>query len=136
MKESFINYSKKLFKDVVGISKIEENQAKLENIIKNSNKSKVETEKDIATAKGEPWVGVLKTHINKEDIRNGFFELDWNDYFIAELRAYGYGEEGDDPEFIVDRWFKELCANVVSEEYEDQDISAGSLDVNNLLKHN
>jgi len=34
--------------------------------------------KDRATKLKEPWVGVLNTHINKDNIRNGFFELDCN----------------------------------------------------------
>jgi len=71
------------------------------------------TEKEKATMKKEPWVGVLNTHVNKENVRNGFFELDWNDYFIVQLRDEGYGVEGDKDEEIVDRWFRELCANVV-----------------------
>jgi len=29
-----------------------------------------------ATARGEPWVAVLDTHVNKDNIKNGFFELD------------------------------------------------------------
>lgn len=94
------------------------------------------SEKATATMNGEPWVGVLNTRVNKDDLRNGFFELDWNDYFIAELRSYGYGSEGDNPEYIVELWFKELCYNIISEDYQDAEISAGSLDINNLLKHN
>ena len=49
--------------------------------------------KERATAKNEPWVSVLNTHVNKENIRNGFFELDWNDQFILQLKQAGYGFE-------------------------------------------
>jgi hypothetical protein len=70
--------------------------------------------KDAATALREPWVAVLDTHINKENVRNGFFELDWNDYFIVQLRDAGYRGETD--EAIVDAWFKDLCRDVASEE--------------------
>ncbi len=38
-----------------------------------------------ATRKKEPWVGVLETHVNKDNIRNGFFELDWNEQFVLKL---------------------------------------------------
>jgi hypothetical protein len=38
--------------------------------------------KEIATEKKEPWVAVLDTHVNKDNIRNGFFELDWNEFFV------------------------------------------------------
>jgi len=46
--------------------------------------------------------------------RNGFFELDWNEYFIKELRINGYN--GATEEEIVDAWFKELCGNVAKDE--------------------
>jgi hypothetical protein len=70
--------------------------------------------KDAATAKKEPYIAVLDTHINKENVRNGFFELDWNDYFIVQLREAGYRGETD--EAIVDQWFKDLCRDVALDE--------------------
>jgi hypothetical protein len=33
----------------------------------------------------------LDTHVNKENVRNGFFELDWNDEFVVQLKQAGYG---------------------------------------------
>ena len=69
--------------------------------------------KERATAKNMPWVDVLETHVNEENIRNGFFELDWNQLFVDRLIKEGYGFEADKEEEIVDRWFRELCANVV-----------------------
>lgn len=68
------------------------------------------TPKELATERKEPWVAVLDTHVNKENIRNGFFELDWNEYFVLELKAAGY--KGSTDEEIVDHWFSELCRNV------------------------
>lgn len=70
--------------------------------------------KELATENKEPWVAVLTTQVNKENIRNGFFELDWNEYFIRELRLNGY--QGDTEEEIVDKWFTELCRNVGTEQ--------------------
>jgi hypothetical protein len=69
--------------------------------------------KELATEKKEPWVAVLTTHVNKENIKNGFFELDWNEYFILQLRDAGY--HGSSDEEIVDAWFSELCKNVGNE---------------------
>jgi len=89
------------------------------------------TPKEIATEKKEPWVAVLNTHVNKDNIRNGFFELDWNEYFVLQLRTAGYTGETD--EAIVDSWFSELCRNVGAEE--DVDMSrrgAGYINVNNI----
>jgi hypothetical protein len=70
--------------------------------------------KEAATLKKEPYVAVLNTHINEDNIRNGFFELDWNEYFIVKLRESGY--TGDTEEAIVDAWFKDLCRDVAMEE--------------------
>lgn len=96
------------------------------------------TPKDIATRKNEPWIGVIETHVNKENIRNGFFELDWNDYFIVQLKKEGYGVDGDSDENIVDRWFRELCANVVVDgDYGGPfDINTGVIDINSVKKSN
>ena len=87
--------------------------------------------KEQATANKEPWVAVLDTHVNKDNIRNGFFELDWNEYFVLQLRASGYNGETD--EAIVDQWFSELCRNVGAEDGVDMERrGSGFINVNNL----
>jgi hypothetical protein len=75
---------------------------------------KAKTPKEIATEKREPWVAVLDTSINPRDPRNGFFELDWNEYFIDQLRFAGY--KGDTDEDLIDRWFRDLCLSVAAED--------------------
>jgi len=89
------------------------------------------TPKELATEKKEPWVAVLDTHVNKENVRNGFFELDWNEYFVLQLRSAGY--TGDSDEAIVDKWFQELCRGVGAEEGIDMERrGSGFVNVNNL----
>ena len=90
------------------------------------------TPKERATLKGEPWVAVLDTHVNKENIRNGFFELDWNAEFIAQLKRAGYGFDGDPDEGIVDRWFRDLARNILSEEGQDPSRGAGYINVHRI----
>ena len=92
--------------------------------------------KEYATRRKEPWVGVIDTHINKENVRNGFFELDWNKYFIDQLRDQGYGFDGDSDEDIVDRWFRELCANVVVDGDFGGTVDTGSLDIQAVKRDN
>ena len=92
--------------------------------------------KDRATRLKEPWVGVLNTHINKDNIRNGFFELDWNDHFVLKLKQEGYGFDGDKDEEIVDRWFRELCANVVVDGDFGGAVNTGVIDINEVRKKN
>ena len=70
--------------------------------------------KELATENNTPWVQVLETHVNKENVRHGFFELDWNDLFVLQLREAGY--TGVSSEDIVDQWFSELCRNVGADE--------------------
>jgi hypothetical protein len=90
--------------------------------------------KERATAKGEPWVAVLDTHVNKDNVRNGFFELDWNEHFILQLKQAGYGFEGDPDEEIVDRWFRELAYNMLSEAgvAEPERVTGGFINVSKL----
>ena len=90
------------------------------------------SDKQKATMKKEPWVGVLNTHVNKENVRNGFFELDWNEYFILKLTEAGY--KGASEEEIVDQWFKDLCRDVALEEgVVDMDRrGAGFINVTNI----
>jgi hypothetical protein len=92
--------------------------------------------KERATRKKEPWVGVLETHVNKDNVRNGFFELDWNDLFVLKLRQEGYGEDGDKEEEIIDRWFRELCANVVVDGDFGGPVNTGLIDIKTVKKDN
>jgi hypothetical protein len=92
--------------------------------------------KERATRKKEPWVGVLQTHVNQDNIRNGFFELDWNELFVLKLKQEGYGADGDHDEEIVDRWFRELCANVVVDGDYGGPVNTGVIDINSVKKNN
>ncbi len=89
-------------------------------------------EKEEATQKGEPWVAVLDTKINEDNIRNGFFELDWNNEFIEKLLDAGY--KGETNEQIVDGWFKTIARNILQEEGMDEERGAGYINVKDLGK--
>ena len=90
------------------------------------------TPKELATERKEPWVDVIKTHVNMDNIRNGFFELDWNQYFIVQLKNAGYGADGDSDESIVDRWFRDLARNMLAEEGMDSSRGAGFVNVTKI----
>lgn len=91
---------------------------------KRTAKKKTETTlsaKEQATAKGEPYINILKVDVDPNDINNGSFELDWNDKFVINLIKAGYKIKPDDTDAdIVDRWFTQVCRNVVLEMYEQQ----------------
>jgi len=79
------------------------------------------TDKEIATAAGEPYVSILSMDIDPEQINNGAFELDWNEKFIANLVRAGYQMKPNEEEHvIVDRWFQNVCRNVALETYEKE----------------
>lgn len=123
----------KIIKKLTGIDKIENNIAEMQALEKEAvektaaaqreaerarqaeEEAKL-TPKERATRKQEPWVAVLETHVNKENLRNGFFELDWNEYFVLQLKQQGYGLDGDPDEEIVDRWFRALCNDIAGDE--------------------
>lgn len=79
------------------------------------------TEKEIATQRGEPWVEVLSVDVNPSEPGQGSFALDWNDKFVSNLVRAGYQIRPDDTDAdIVDRWFVQVCRNVVLETYEQE----------------
>jgi hypothetical protein len=142
-----------MFKKMLGLDKLEASIQKAEADLREANErvaaaeaaSKEATEKaeldklspkDRATRKKEPWVGVLNTHVNKDNVRNGFFELDWNDHFVLQLKQEGYGADGDPDEEIVDRWFRELCANVVVDGDYGGPLETGTLDIQSVKRNN
>jgi len=82
-------------------------------------KEKAKTAKEIATENGEPYVSILSVELDPDNIGNGAFELDWNDKFLANLVRAGYQQKPNEEEtVIVDRWFQDVCRNVIAENYE------------------
>lgn len=129
--------AKKAFEQLTGIEQLkaetEEAVRKL-NSIASSTKSAKESlvdEKQAATVRNEPWVAVLDTKFNPENPRNGFFELDWNDLFVEQLRRAGYGTEHDPEEEIVDRWFRDLAYQMLIEAEQDPNRGAGLVNLPN-----
>ena len=85
-------------------------------------------EKAAATKAKKPWVAVLNTHVNHKDIKNGFFELDWNNEFIEQLLDAGYS--GETNEQIVDAWFKTIARNILEGQGLDPNREAGYIKIN------
>ena len=140
---------RRIIKKLFGIDKLEANIEETRKILKEAEAKKAEAEaalkeveeqsemaklspKERATRKKEPWVGVLNTHVNRDNIRNGFFELDWNELFVLKLKQEGYGADGDNDEEIVDRWFRDLARNILAEEGQDPTRGAGYINVAKL----
>jgi hypothetical protein len=142
-----------MLKKLLGIDKIEQDLEQAKMALEEAKAKQIEAEKaavlaqeqeelskltpkDRATRKKEPWVGVLNTHVNSDNVRNGFFELDWNEHFVLKLKQEGYGADGDNDEEIVDRWFRELCANVVVDGDYGGPVNSGIIDISKIKKDN
>lgn len=79
------------------------------------------SEKELATERGEPWVNVIGMELDPNNMTQGAFELDWNEIFVARLVKAGYMMKPDDTDAeIVDRWFQNVCRNVVMETWEQE----------------
>jgi hypothetical protein len=77
------------------------------------------TEKERATAAGEPYVNVLSFEMNAKDIHTGDFTIDFNDKFVLNLIRAGYKIKDTDTDVdIVDRWFTQICRSIVLEQLE------------------
>ena len=122
---------KKFLKDITGITaKVKELAEQQLRIDEENDKILLQNDpKTYANKKKEPWVNVLDMKVNEDNIRNGFFELDWNKYFIDQLVSNGYGTEADAEEEIVDRWFKDIVYNMLQEEGQDTNRGAGYINV-------
>jgi hypothetical protein len=135
----------KFIKRIFGIEKLEKEKeeaiARLEESKINEANAKEAEElaklspKERANKRKEPWVAVLETHVNKDNPANGFFELDWNEYFVLQLRQAGYGFDGDTDETVVDMWFKSLARNMLSDEGLETNRSQGFINVQKLDKN-
>jgi len=122
---------KQWLKKITGIEaeekRIAEEAAALE--AKEMESLKKRDPKAYATKRKEPWVNVLDVKVNQDNVRNGFFELDWNEYFITQLLQAGYGEEADPEEEVVDRWFRDIVYNMLADEGMDTNRNAGYINV-------
>jgi hypothetical protein len=79
------------------------------------------TAKELANERDEPYIAVLSMDIDPENLHQGSFELDWNEKFISNLIRAGYMMKKEDSDSdIVDRWFQNICRNVVLETYEQE----------------
>lgn len=126
---------KNFLKKITGLEKLEQEKIALEKERKRVSKLTPEEErrealnkeKEEATKKGEAWVAVIDTQVNSDNIRNGFFELDWNNEFIEQLLDAGY--KGESNEEIVDAWFKTIVTQMLQEDGQDTDRGMGYVNV-------
>ena len=107
--------------------KKEQEETVVEKTSEELRREALEADKEAATKAGEPWVAVLDTQVNPDNIKNGFFELDWNNEFIERLLDAGY--KGETNEQIVDSWFRTIVYQMLEEEGQSTDREMGYVNV-------
>lgn len=82
--------------------------------LKHGKITKNEFEKQTATLEKRPWVTIEMAVSDENPSQIGAFELDWNEYFIAELKQNGY--DGLTDSIIIEQWFSMTCATIAAEQ--------------------
>ncbi len=100
-------------------SDIDKEVIKLGIKLKNEEINEFEHDKQVSTLKNEPWVNVIRMGIDEENVVQGYFELDWNDEFVAMLQSKGI--TGTSDEDVVNKWFNAVCRTVLLNEQADRD---------------
>jgi hypothetical protein len=126
---------KEFIKKLTGLDKLEKEKVALQKERKRVSKltpeeerrEALDKEKAQATKDNKPWVAVLDTQVNADNIKNGFFELDWNNEFIEQLLDAGY--KGESNEEIVDQWFKTIVTQMLQEDDQPTDRGMGYVNV-------
>jgi hypothetical protein len=86
--------------------------AKLDVDLKHNKISAQEHERKTADIKNEPYMAMPKISWDPVDPSKTFFELDYNDAFVASLRANSY--QGTD-EDVINRWLNDVCNSILAE---------------------
>ena len=119
-----VNKVKDWFNKTIGKKKVESPKPQTNETVRRQT---LELEKEEATKAGKPWVAVIDTQVNPKDIKNGFFELDWNNEFIEQLLDAGYS--GETSEQIVDAWFRTIVIQMLEEDGHSSDRDMGYINV-------
>lgn len=92
--------------------------------------TKTEYTKEKANILEEPWVNVVSVGFNKDSVQDGYFELDWNSWFIKVLEESKF--EGSNEEDLVNQWLQTVCQNIALEDMDMDDLPS-TKDKNNKI---
>ncbi len=87
----------------------------------NANRiTEVEFSKEQANILEKPWVNVVSVGFDKNNVQDGFFELDWNKWFIKVLEESEF--QGISEEDLVNHWLQTVCQNIALEDIIDEPV--------------
>jgi hypothetical protein len=72
-----------------------------------------EHDRKLADLRSEPWVSMPDIKWDPADPSRSYFELDYNEHFVAMLRTHNYSGMTD--EQIVEKWLNDVCRSVAQE---------------------
>ncbi len=94
--------------DLQDLTEVDREVAKAEADHRHSKISDNDFEKITATARGEPWIGIVNQGFDPDRGLGGiYFEFDWNEEWITFLRLNGYFGATDQD--VVNQWFVDVC---------------------------
>lgn len=100
---------------IIDLSPFDDTRKKLEHLALDLKSGRITQDRHDrlrADILGEPWVSMPRIHWNPNGKSRAYFELEYNDHFLAQLRENGYqGEDSD----IVNQWINDTCAGILSE---------------------
>ena len=81
--------------------------------LKHNRINQQQHDRKLADLRGEPWVAMPDIKWNPSDPSKSYFELDYNDHFVAFLRNHNY--KGTTDEEVVETWLNDVCRSVAAE---------------------
>ena len=128
---------KKWLKKISGLDRLERDLENTKSLLETTQKKLSDYEEKIAKAghdpkaeatdNHEPYITINSIELDKENSSYGSVELDWNKYFIKQLREQGYPGKTD--EDVVDLWFQNVCRNIVLETLQQEE---SAIDTDNI----
>lgn len=85
----------------------------LEKDLKDRKITEAEYNKELATFNKQVYINIENIEFDADGEGKHSISLDWNSYFIEELKSIGYTGQTD--EELVDKWFVAFCTTIAAE---------------------
>jgi len=107
---------------IAAVNNVDETESALAKLLVDLDHKRIspeEYDKQRANILKEPWVSMPKINWDPTHNNRTYFEIDYNEYFTAQLREHGYVGEDD---HILALWMNDVCSSIAHEtEPENQD---------------
>jgi hypothetical protein len=100
---------------MIDLSPVDDRQkelARLEHDLKLQRITQDQHDRRRADLLGEPWISMPRIHWNPAGKSRAYFELEYNEHFLRQLRESGYS--GEDTA-MVNQWMNDVCMGILEE---------------------